>query len=214
MGENMKSDVQALNAQLFDHTFTGDINPYELFDKWLALASQEEPMANALSLATVDASGMPDVRVVLLKERASNGFTFYTNTQSSKGQELAETPKAAIGFFWKSLNWQVRIRGAVTRVSNDVADAYYKTRPLGSRIGAHASEQSRPLQSKQELMDRVAQYEAQYGEDVPRPAHWSGYTIEPIEIEFWCDGEYRLHDRVRFKRENVNQPWTRQRLFP
>lgn len=210
----MSSDVQALNAQLFDHTFKGEIDPYALFDQWLALASEKEPMANALSLATVDANGMPDVRVVLLKERTQDGFTFYTNTQSSKGEELAANPRAALGFFWKSLNWQVRIRGAVVPVSAEVADAYYKTRPLGSRIGAHASEQSRPLQSKQELMDRVAQFEAQYGEDVPRPAHWSGYTIEPIEIEFWCDGEYRLHDRVRFTRENSNQPWTRQRLFP
>ncbi|MCZ4271309.1 pyridoxamine 5'-phosphate oxidase [Maritalea porphyrae] len=210
----MSSDVQALNAQLFDHTFKGEIDPYALFDQWLALASEKEPMANALSLATVDGNGMPDVRVVLLKERTQDGFTFYTNTRSSKGEELAANPKAALGFFWKSLNWQVRIRGAVVPVSAEVADAYYKSRPLGSRIGAHASEQSRPLQSKQELMDRVAQFEAQYGEDVPRPAHWSGYTIEPIEIEFWCDGEYRLHDRVRFTRENSNQPWTRQRLFP
>lgn len=210
----MQSEFPALNEQLFDHNFKGDIDPYELFDKWLVLASEKEPMANAMSLATADKDGLPDTRIVLLKERADNGFTFYTNTQSVKGDELAANPKAALGFFWKSLNWQVRIRGNVVSVSDEVANAYYKTRPLGSRIGAHASDQSRPLETKQELMDRVAKYETQFGEDVPRPAHWSGYTIEPIEIEFWCDGEFRLHDRIRFTRENTNQSWTRQRLFP
>jgi len=210
----MKAEVLSLNEQLFDHTFTGNIDPFQLFDKWLALASEEEPMANAMSLATVDTQGLPDSRVVLLKERGENGFTFYTNTQSNKGKELAANPKAALGFFWKSLNWQVRIRGDVVRVADDTADAYYQSRPLGSRIGAHASEQSRPLATKQELMDRVSKFEAEFGEDVPRPAHWTGFTIEPVEIEFWCDGEYRLHDRVVFKRENINLPWTRQRLFP
>jgi len=210
----MKSEVQALNEKLFDHTFSGDIEPYELFDKWLALASEEEPMANALSLATVDENGLPDVRVLLLKERTADGFVIYTNKNSTKGSELAATPKAALGFFWKSLNWQVRIRGDVVDVTEEMADAYFHSRPLGSRIGAHASDQSKPLQSKQELMDRVAKFESEFGENVPRPAHWSGYIVKPIEIEFWCDGEYRLHDRVRFTRENVNQPWTRQRLFP
>lgn len=210
----MQAEVQKLNEQLFDHNYKGEIDPYHLFDRWLVLASDKEPMANAMTLATADAAGLPDLRVVLLKERAENGFTFYTNTTSTKGEELANNPKAALGFFWKSLNWQVRIRGGVVPVTAETADAYYKTRPLGSRIGAHASDQSQPLANRQILMDRVAQLEEQFGEDVPRPEHWSGYTIEPVEIEFWCDGEFRLHDRVRFTRENTNQPWTRQRLFP
>lgn len=207
-------DVLTQNKQLFDHKFDGEIDPYLLFDSWLELASEEEPMANAMSLATVDQNGLPDSRIVLLKERAANGFTFYTNKQSKKGNELATAPKAALGFFWKSLNWQVRIRGDVVHVTDEVADAYYQSRPYGSRIGAHASDQSRPLPTKQVLMDRVSKYENEFGENVPRPEHWSGFTVEPIEIEFWCDGEFRLHDRVRFSRENINQPWTRQRLFP
>lgn len=210
----MQTEVRKLNEQLFDHNFTGEIDPYELFDKWLVLASEKEPMANALTLATVDADGMPNARVLLLKGRTSEGFVIYTNKQSKKGDELGQNPKAALGFFWKSLNWQVRIRGNAVPVSSETADAYFQSRPLGSRIGAHASEQSQPLANRQVLMDRVAQFEKQFGEDVPRPEHWSGYTIEPVEIEFWCDGEFRLHDRVRFTRENSNQPWTRKRLFP
>ncbi len=210
----MQAEVQKLNEQLFDHSFTGEIDPYQLFDKWLVLASDKEPMANALTLATVDADGIPNARVLLLKGRTSDGFVIYTNKKSQKGEELNSHPKAALGFFWKSLNWQVRIRGNAVPVSEETADAYFQSRPLGSRIGAHASEQSRPLANRQVLMDRVAQFEEQFGDDVPRPEHWSGYTIEPVEIEFWCDGEFRLHDRVRFTRENTNQPWTRQRLFP
>jgi len=214
LGEAMYAQVEAQNNNLFDHTFEGDIDPFALFDDWLKLATQEEPMANAMSLATVDKSGLPDVRVVLLKERNADGFVFYTNKTSQKGEELSDNPAAALGFFWKSLNWQVRIRGAVTDVSDEAADAYYQSRPYGSRIGAHASHQSQPLEQKKILSDRVAELENEFGEEVPRPAHWSGYLITPVEIEFWCDGEFRLHDRVRFSRQNVDQAWTRQRLFP
>lgn len=210
----MQAEVTALNQQLFDHDFKGEIDPYKLFDKWLELASEEEPMANAMSLATVDDAGLPDIRIVLLKDRTEEGFTFYTNKTSVKGQELGGQPKAALGFFWKSLNWQVRIRGEVKDVTDAAADAYFNSRPLGSRVGAHASLQSQPLESKQHLMDRVSAFEKEFGEQVPRPAHWSGYIVMPTQIEFWCDGEYRLHDRVRFSRNNINESWTRQRLYP
>jgi pyridoxamine 5'-phosphate oxidase len=210
----MQAEVTALNQKLFDHNFDGEIDPFELFDKWLALASEKEPMANAMSLATLGEGGWPDIRVVLLKDRTAEGFTFFTNKTSVKGQELSAHPKAALGFFWKSLNWQVRIRGEVKDVTEAAADAYFFSRPLGSRVGAHASLQSQPLKSKQVLMDRVKAFEDEFGEDVPRPPHWSGYTVMPTQIEFWCDGEYRLHDRVRFSRDSINESWTRQRLYP
>lgn len=210
----MQAAVTALNQKLFDHTYHGEIDPYDLFDKWLVLAGEKEPMANAMSLATVDADGLPDIRIVLLKDRTEEGFTFYTNKTSVKGNELSEQPKAALGFFWKSLNWQVRIRGAVKDVTDEAADAYFNSRPLGSRVGAHASLQSQPLESKLVLMDRVQEFEKKFGEQVPRPSHWSGYIVMPTQIEFWCDGEYRLHDRVRFSRDSINESWTRQRLYP
>ena len=210
----METEVLALNQKLFDHNYHDPIDPFALFDKWLKLASEKEEMANAMSLATVDANGLPDIRIVLLKDRTAEGFTFYTNKTSVKGNELSANPKAALGFFWKTLNWQVRIRGAVSDVSDQAADDYFNSRPLGSRVGAHASKQSRPLEKRQDLMDLVAKFENEFGEDVPRPDHWSGYVVNPTQIEFWCDGEYRLHDRVRFSRDAPNESWTRQRLFP
>ncbi|WP_036220787.1 pyridoxamine 5'-phosphate oxidase [Maritalea myrionectae] len=213
--DNIEALVKSRNKELFDPAFKGEIDPYELFDRWLELAWEKEPRnANAMSLATLDADGLPNIRIVLLKEREDDGFTFYTNTTSAKGDELAKHPKAALGFYWKSLEWQVRVRGKVQPVSEERADAYYASRPRGSQIGAHASDQSKPLASRQELIDRVEELTEKYeGQDVPRPDHWSGYTVLPSEIEFWCDGEFRLHDRVRFTK-NKNGEWQRQRLNP
>lgn len=213
--DNIEALVKSRNQELFDPAFTGDIDPYELFDRWLELAWTKEPRdANGMSLATLDADGLPNIRVVLLKEREDDGFTFYTNTTSAKGDELKDHPKAALGFHWKSLNWQVRVRGEVQTVSKERADAYFESRPRGSQIGAHASHQSQPLNSRQELVDRVEELTEQYeGQVVPRPEQWSGYTVLPSEIEFWCDGEFRLHDRVRFTRA-ADGSWQRQRLNP
>lgn len=213
--DNIETLVLSRNKDLFDTNFTGDIDPFELFDRWLELAWEKEPdNANAMSVATVDKIGLPNIRVVLLKEREADGFTFYTNTTSTKGDELANQPQAALGFYWKSLAWQVRLRGKVQPVSAERADAYYASRPRGSQIGAHASYQSQPLSSLQELSDRIESLNQKYeGQDVPRPSHWSGYTLMPSEIEFWCNGEFRLHNRVRFTR-TADGAWQRQCLNP
>ncbi len=191
-------------------------DPFALFDTWMAdAAASELNDPNAMALATVDASGMPDVRMVLLKEATPAGFVFYTNTESAKGQQLAATPKAALCFHWKSLRRQVRVRGPVIPVSAAEADAYYASRAFGSRIGAWASQQSRPLESRFALEKSVARYTAQYATGrVPRPPHWSGYRLTPLEIEFWRDRRFRLHDRFVFRRDGPDAPWTRERLYP
>lgn len=191
-------------------------DPFELFATWLGEAETAEINdPNALALASVDASGLPDVRMVLLKGFDTRGFVFYTNFDSAKGQEILSSRKAAMCFHWKSLRRQVRVRGPVEIVSDAEADEYYATRPRGSRLGAWASEQSRPLESRQVLIDRVAELDATYpGDDIPRPVHWSGIRLVPSEIEFWKDGEFRLHDRIVFKRPGSGQDWTRTRLYP
>jgi len=191
-------------------------DPFALFGAWMADAEASEINdPNAMALATVDASGMPDVRMVLLKEATPEGFVFYTNLQSAKGGQLAATPKAALCFHWKSLRRQVRVRGPVTPVSAAEADAYYASRAFGSRIGAWASQQSRPLESRFALEKAVARYTAQYASgQVPRPPHWSGYRLTPLEIEFWRDRRFRLHDRFVFRRDGADAPWTRERLYP
>ncbi len=191
-------------------------DPFTLFETWMSDAAESEINdPNAMALATVDASGLPDVRMVLLKDAGPEGFVFYTNTQSVKGCELAANPKAALCFHWKSLRRQVRVRGPVTPVSAEEADAYFASRPLGSRIGAWASQQSRPLESRFALEKAVARYTMQYAAgSVPRPPHWSGYRITPLEIEFWRDRRFRLHDRFVFHRERPDAPWTRKRLYP
>lgn len=191
-------------------------DPIALFCEWMDEARASEISdANAMSLATVDADGMPDVRIVLLKGVDENGFVFYTNLESQKGRELAATPKAALGFHWKSLRRQVRVRGAVEPVSAAEADAYFASRPRDSRIGAWASKQSRPLESRFALEKAVAKYAARYpvGE-VPRPDHWSGFRIVPISIEFWHERPFRLHERAQFTRQAPGAPWRRQRLYP
>jgi pyridoxamine 5'-phosphate oxidase len=167
-----------------------------------------------MALATVDKDGLPDVRMVLLKGFDHNGFVFYTNLESRKGTELAQNMKAALCFHWKSLRRQVRVRGPVERVSDAEADAYFASRPRGSRIGAWASKQSRPLESRFALEKAVAEYTAKYplGE-IPRPPHWSGFRIVPQMIEFWADRQFRLHDRVVFDR-TAEGGWKKARLYP
>ena len=189
-------------------------DPIALFEEWLALAAKREPAdANAMTLATVDAEGAPDARMVLLKGVDDAGFVFYTNTESAKGMELAAHPAAALVFHWKSIRRQVRVRGAVTPVSAEEADAYFATRARGARIGAWASDQSRPLASPLALEKRVAEFAARFGlGEVPRPPHWSGYRLAPRTIEFWRNRPFRLHERLLFTR--AGQAWSTQRLFP
>ncbi|MHA1524169.1 MAG: pyridoxamine 5'-phosphate oxidase [Alphaproteobacteria bacterium] len=194
----------------------GNDDPFALFDQWLSEAHKTEPNdANAMALASVDASGLPNVRMVLLKSADSSGFVFYTNLNSAKGAELAGAPKAALCFHWKSLHRQVRVRGAVEPVSTAQADAYFASRPRGSRIGAWASRQSAPLPSRFALEKAVAKVSAKYGVGaIPRPDHWSGFCLTPSEIEFWRDRPFRLHDRRVFRRSAASAAWTTQRLFP
>jgi pyridoxamine-phosphate oxidase len=194
--------------------FTESTEPFELFRQWLADASQSEPNdPNAFALSTVDSDGMPNVRMVLLKGYDTSGFVFYTNFESTKGREILGSMKAAMCFHWKSLRRQVRIRGTVETVSNEEADEYYASRPRGSRIGAWASKQSRPLENRFALEKAVAEYTAKYAiGDIPRPPYWSGFRIVPVSIEFWHDRPFRLHDRVIFTRAEGG--WNKTRLYP
>ncbi|MFI5014382.1 MAG: pyridoxamine 5'-phosphate oxidase [Hyphomicrobiales bacterium] len=196
--------------------FTLRDDPLALFDEWLKEAEGREPNdPTAMALASVDETGLPDLRMVLLKGHDPRGFVFYSNFESAKGRQLQATPKAAALFHWKSLRRQVRVRGPVSRVSDAEADAYFDSRPLQSRLGACASDQSRPLDSRATLEARVKAAAARYPDGVvPRPAHWSGFRITPLEIEFWQDGAYRLHDRVQFARAAAGQAWSRERLYP
>lgn len=190
-------------------------DPFALFAEWQAAAERSEPNdPTAMALATVDETGLPDVRMVLLKAWDPRGFVFYTNVESAKGRELEATPKAAALFHWKSLRKQVRVRGPVEAVTAQEADDYFASRPRGSRIGAWASQQSRPLASRAVLEDAVADCEAAYPSEVPRPPYWNGYRIRPLHIEFWADGAFRLHDRIVFTREASEDEWSKARLYP
>ena len=193
-----------------------DVDPFARFAAWLKEAEASEPNdPNAMALATVDETGLPDVRMVLLKGFDARGFVFYTNLESAKGRELAAVPKAALCFHWKSLRRQVRIRGPVEPVGAEEADAYFATRPRGSQIGAWASEQSRPLESAFALEKRVAEFTARFGfGTVPRPPHWSGFRVRPLSIEFWRDRPFRLHERIHFARDALDASWRTARLYP
>ncbi|MBB2970004.1 pyridoxamine 5'-phosphate oxidase [Mesorhizobium sp. RMAD-H1] len=196
--------------------FTQAAEPFQLFAEWLSDATKSEPNdPNALALATVDENGLPNVRMVLLKDFDESGFVFYTNYESKKGREILASQKAAMCFHWKSLRRQVRVRGPVEQVSDEEADAYYASRPRGSRIGAWASKQSRPLESRFALEKAVAEYSARYAiGDIPRPSYWSGFRIRPVSIEFWHDRPFRLHDRVLFTRATPEGEWEKTRLYP
>ncbi len=190
--------------------------PIELFRQWYAAARASEPNdPDAMALATSDAAGQPDVRMVLLKHFDQDGFVFYTNFESTKGQQLAANPQAAICFHWKSVRRQVRIRGPVSPVSDSEADAYFSTRAKDSQIGAWASRQSRELEGRFALEKEIARYAAKFAfSAVPRPAWWSGYRVRPLAIEFWSDRPFRLHDRTCYRRDSFSTPWTVVHLYP
>lgn len=193
----------------------GADDPFALTRAWMDEAAQTEPSdPNAMSLATVDESGLPNVRVVLLKEIEDDAFVFYTNYDSAKGRELIASGMAAFVLHWKTLRRQVRVRGTVEKEDGAAADAYYASRPLDSRLGAWASQQSSLLGSRADLMAAVEAARAEHGEDPPRPPFWGGFRIRPMEFEFWSDGVFRLHDREKWVRPDGAASWERQRLFP
>jgi pyridoxamine 5'-phosphate oxidase len=194
--------------------FAGD-DPFAIAKAWLAEAEPVEPNdPNAIALATVDGDGLPNVRMVLLKDIEAQAFVFYTNYGSRKGQEIAASGKAAFVLHWKSLRRQIRVRGITEREEGPQADAYYASRSLKSRLGAWASDQSQPLSSRMALMAEVAKVTAQQGPNPKRPPFWGGIRIRPLEIEFWADGQFRLHDRFRWSRDSLDSPWDIQRLNP
>ncbi|MGI1663244.1 pyridoxamine 5'-phosphate oxidase [Palleronia sp. KMU-117] len=194
--------------------FAGD-DPFQLARDWMAEATLHEPAdPNAIALATCGDDGLPNVRMVLLKEIEDDAFVFYTNYDSAKGRELTENPRAAFVLHWKSIARQVRVRGLVSREEGARADAYYASRALQSRLGAWASQQSRPLASREALMAEVARMGLTHGTAPARPPYWGGFRLRPLEIEFWADGAFRLHDRFRWRRADPDAPWEIQRLSP
>jgi pyridoxamine 5'-phosphate oxidase len=209
-------DYAAAHAANADESVFDRDEPFELFAEWLRAAGKSEPNdPNAVCLATVDEDGLPDARMVLLKDFDARGFAFYTNIQSAKGRQLLAQPRAALLFHWKSLRRQVRIRGPVEPVTPAEADAYFASRSRDARIGAWASDQSRPLEDRFALEKRLARQAARFGlSDVPRPPHWSGFRVRPLAFEFWRDRPFRLHDRLVFRREALDAPWTTSRLYP
>lgn len=207
--EDYQATAEANAAEIFDRD-----DPFSLFADWFADAKRKEPNdPNAMALATADETGLPDVRMVLLKDFDADGFVFYTNLESAKGLQIGANPQAALCFHWKSLRRQIRLRGAVEPVTPDEADAYFASRARDSRIGAWASKQSRPLESRFALEKAVAKEAARFGlGTVPRPPHWSGFRLKPHHFEFWRDRPFRLHDRLVFDRRDAG--WTRSRLYP
>lgn len=194
--------------------FVGD-NPFEISQRWLAEATKTEPNdPNAIALSTVDAEGMPNVRMVLLKEIEADAFVFYTNYDSKKGQEIIQSGKIAFVLHWKTLQRQIRVRGSVTKEDGSKADAYYSSRSLQSRLGAWSSAQSQPLSGRADLMAEVAKQGALHGNNPSRPPFWGGFRIVPQQIEFWADGDFRLHDRFAWSRNDISDEWRVQRLSP
>ncbi len=190
-------------------------DPFEIAGRWLAEAEKTETNdPNAIALATVDPEGLPNARMVLLKEIEKDAFVFYTNYHSVKAEELDSAGKAAFVMHWKSLRRQIRVRGTISREDGPQADEYYASRSLKSRLGAWASHQSQPLDSRASLMAEVAKVTAKLGTNPPRPKFWGGYRVSPVEIEFWADGAFRLHDRFRWKRHDADSDWQVQRLNP
>ena len=212
------SDVAPIEhpAGLTGGDFTEADEPLRLFAAWFDEAKRSEPVnPEAMTLATVDAGGLPNARMVLLKAFDERGFVFYSNADSIKGHELRAAPKAALTFYWKSLQRQVRLRGGVTLVSDAEADAYFATRSRMAQIGAWASKQSSALESRLAFEKAVARFTAKYAiGTVPRPPNWIGYRAAPIEIEFWQERPFRLHDRIAFTRGSISAPWTKTRLYP
>ena len=202
--------------ELTSGDFTEALDPFALFKQWFDEARASEPNdPEALALATVDSEGLPDVRMVLMKDFDESGLVFYTNEESAKGRQLAATPKAAALFHWKSLRRQIRVRGAVAPVTEATSNAYFQSRPRDSRIGAWASQQSRPLESRFALEKAIAVYAAKFAiGEVPRPPYWHGYRLTPLAFEFWRDRPFRLHDRIQFARAAADAPWRRERLYP
>jgi pyridoxamine 5'-phosphate oxidase len=203
-------------SRLTDGDFTAAEEPLRLFARWFDEASASEPAdANAMALATVDSQGLPDVRMVLLKGFDQRGLVFYTNVESQKGRQLDANPKAALLFHWKSRSRQVRMRGSVERVTDAEADAYFASRARLAQLGAWASKQSAPLESRLAFEKAIARFTAKFAiGSVPRPPFWSGFRIDPLSIEFWEDRPFRLHERVEFRRERNGGPWTKTRLYP
>ncbi|AYO84842.1 pyridoxamine 5'-phosphate oxidase [Methylobacterium brachiatum] len=212
--DQLRTDDPKAGAPAPTSDFTLSEDPFALFAAWMREAEAAEPEdPNAMALATAGSDGLPDVRMVLLKGFDERGFVFYTNVQSAKGEELAQNPQAALVLHWKSLRRQVRARGPVSPVTAEEADAYFESRRRESRLGAIASQQSRPLADRAALMAEVTELAARYENGpIPRPEHWTGFRIAPVSLEFWQNGDYRLHDRVRFTR--AGDGWSRARLYP
>lgn len=188
-------------------------DPLALFERWLSEASRTEPNdPDAVALATATPDGVPSVRMVLMKRLTEQGFSFYTNAESQKGRELHNNPHASMCFHWKTQRRQVRVQGTVTELPGDVADQYFHSRARRSQIGAAVSAQSRPLRSREDLVNAALEFEHRFPAEVPRPDYWRGYVLEPESIEFWQDGEFRLHDRIVFHREGAT--WSKLRLYP
>ena len=202
--------------QLTEREHAPQAEPFERFAQALALASESEPNdPTAMALATVDPQGMPNLRMVLMKDFDERGFVFYTNRQSAKGRELDSSFKAAANFHWKSLRRQVRLRGEVEEVTLAESDAYFASRPRNSRIGAWASQQSQPMEDRFSLEKAVAVYAAKFGlGEIPRPPHWIGYRIKPVYMEFWTDKPFRLHERIVYTRDAAEGGWRVERLYP
>ena len=202
--------------ELRSRDFTEANEPFGLFADWFEEAAKSEPAdPDAMALATVDSAGLPNVRMVLLKAATTDGFVFYTNSESAKGTELAANMQAAGVLHWKSLRRQVRLRGPVSLVAPAEADAYFASRPLQSRIGAWASRQSRPLDGRFALEAAASRYAAKFAlSEVPRPPYWLGYRIAPLYVEFWSEGAFRLHDRIVFRRKAEQDGWSKERLYP